>query len=442
LGSLQSEQSFFSCKYLVVLHGADTKSAAMDLDSKLVEAGLVSVQLSDFRNFAHGRHHWLAKNRNTAVVALASSPEIDIAEQTLGLLPRRIPRLLISTKLSGPPSWVPMQASIFALVGEYGKSRNIDPGRPGVPQFGRQIYHLNVFHRSKQDIEAVAIARKRRAVQFECDAASQSLSKAFSDFRKRIQRAKFEAVVLDYDGTICDDIDRFGAIPAETAESLIRVTSGGFLLGVATGRGKSVKKTLRAAIPKRQWERVWVAYYNGGIIARLDDDLQPDTKGDLPPVVHHASVVLHELKRCGFELSIRPQQITVESTKRINVRNIWLRVVQLLQRAGVDGLKVLMSTRSVDVIPIGTTKLRLLEVLNDIRAGSTILCIGDRPLWPGNDAELLRHDFSLSVDEVDGGPETVWNLAPAGKLGAAALRYYMGQLKFGPRHFRINFGGR
>ena len=37
--------------------------AAIDLESKCSESGLSSVLLSDFRNFAHGRHNWLRRSR-------------------------------------------------------------------------------------------------------------------------------------------------------------------------------------------------------------------------------------------------------------------------------------------------------------------------------------------------------------------------------------------
>ena len=48
--------------YLLVLHGGGpSMSAAFDLESKCSEAALAAVQVSDYRNFAHGRHHWLAK---------------------------------------------------------------------------------------------------------------------------------------------------------------------------------------------------------------------------------------------------------------------------------------------------------------------------------------------------------------------------------------------
>jgi hypothetical protein len=50
---------------LVVLHGAATKPAAMDVESRFTEAALGNVQLADYRNFAHGRHHWLARHAET-----------------------------------------------------------------------------------------------------------------------------------------------------------------------------------------------------------------------------------------------------------------------------------------------------------------------------------------------------------------------------------------
>ena len=48
---------------LLVLHGPATTAAAIDIESKFTEAGLGHVTICDFRQFAHGRHHWLAKKR-------------------------------------------------------------------------------------------------------------------------------------------------------------------------------------------------------------------------------------------------------------------------------------------------------------------------------------------------------------------------------------------
>src|SRR5206468_2651544 len=58
---------------LVVLYGPSVATAALDLESKFSEAALGNVQLADFRNFAHGRHNWLAKRASkTAVLALCA----------------------------------------------------------------------------------------------------------------------------------------------------------------------------------------------------------------------------------------------------------------------------------------------------------------------------------------------------------------------------------
>ncbi|MBZ5524805.1 MAG: hypothetical protein LAP21_21410 [Acidobacteriia bacterium] len=430
----------FKARHLIALHGAESRSVAFDLESKLIEAGLVSVQLADYRNFAHGRHHWLAKNPDSAIIGLASREETPLAERTLGLLPRDIPSLLIASPLSGFTSWVELQAAVFDLVGKFGIARQIDPGRPGVPGFGRRIYHLNAFHPSKSDLKSTAILRKRKSWgQIDAEYL-QELDSAFSEVCEKFRRAKFRGLILDYDGTVCDHADRFGPIPKITSKALGRIVDAGFLLGIATGRGKSVRLALQAAISKSSWKRVQIGYYNGGVIAGLQDDAQPVTDCLTTPQLQDASIALNKFKQSQFDLSIRPQQITVETRTRMDVRELWSVVAQRLEEAGVSGVKVVASTRSVDVVPEGTSKLALVRALEKERPNSNLLCIGDRPRWPGNDAQLLTQDFSLSVDEVDGRPSSAWNLAPGGVLGAAALRFYLSRITMKADHFSIRLG--
>jgi len=434
---LRGASYLLNVRQLIVLHGPQSKSAAFDLESKLIEAGLVSVQLADFRNFAHGRHHWLAKNPDSAVVALASNEETLLAERTLELLPRDIPSMLIASPASSYASWVGLQAAVFDLVAKFGDDRKIDPGRPGVPEFGRRIYHLNVFRRLKSDLRSTAIARKKKSWSRTDADYLQQLDLAFAEVCDKFRRAKFHGLILDYDGTVCDHVDRFGAIPKTMGEALNGIVEAGFLLGIATGRGKSVREALQAAISKSTWRRVQIGYYNGGVVAGLQDDTQPVTNCSIAPELQNASDALDEFTQSQFELSIRPQQITVEARITMDVRELWSRVAQRLEEAGVNGVKVVASTRSVDVVPERTSKLALVRALEEERPNSTLLCIGDRPCWPGNDAQLLTQDFSLSVDEVDGSPSGAWNLAPAGILGAAALRFYLSSITTSADHFSI-----
>ncbi len=75
-------------QHLVVLFGELGRPAAIDLESKFSEVGLASVQLADFRNFAHGRHNWLDKHlSNTVVVSIEIGQEAALASRTLRLLP-------------------------------------------------------------------------------------------------------------------------------------------------------------------------------------------------------------------------------------------------------------------------------------------------------------------------------------------------------------------
>jgi phosphoglycolate phosphatase-like HAD superfamily hydrolase len=434
------EDDFFINRSIAVLFGPDGRAAAVDLESKLIEAGLVSAHLADFRNFAHGRHHWFAKHPESAVIALASERESELARRTLALLPRGIMSMSITTRFSGPAAWVELQTVAFELVRRYGDAVGIDPGRPGVPEFGRRIYHLKAFRRSKSTVENAAVNRKIKASEQGSCLIRQEAEAAFRKLCRRLAQAKFHGLVLDYDGTICDHEDRFEAIRRETARELKRVTEAGFLLGIATGRGKSVRAALRSAIPKRQWNRVWVGYYNGGVIASLADDTEPSVDKAIRPEIEQAASRLQARSNDQFQVSVRPDQITIESSSNFGVTTLWSLVVRYLAEPRIPGVRVLASTRSVDVIPEDTSKLKVLRALTEVHAHGTFLCIGDRPCWPGNDADLLTHEFSLSVDEVDGSFTSAWNLAPAGMLGSAALRYYLTRIRLGKKDFRIELG--
>lgn len=431
------EDDFFTHASVAVLYGPDGRAAAVDLESKLVEAGLVSAHLADYRNFAHGRHHWFAKHPESYVIAVASKDESELAGRTLSLLPRHVSSLLVTSTRSGPPAWVELQVAVFELVRRYGQTVGIDPGRPGVPEFGRRIYHLSAFQAQKMTIQDAAIDRKIKAGDGRNFGSRQQAEAAFRGLCRRFSQTRFHGLVLDYDGTICDHEDRFLAIRPETARQLRRLTAAGFLLGVATGRGQSVRKALRAAIPKEQWNKVWVGYYNGGIIAPLHDDGQPKTDKAIRPQLQKAADCLQKKLGDRVQLSLRPDQVTIESSSNLDVRVLWSMVVRSLAEPRVPEVRVLASTRSVDVVPEETSKLRVLRELREVQPNGNFLCIGDRPCWPGNDAELLSHEFSLSVDEVDGSLDSAWNLAPAGLLGSAALRYYLGRIRLGKKDFRL-----
>jgi len=206
----------------VVLHGKWGKPAAIDLESKCVEAALVNIQLADYRNFAHGRHNWVAKHlETTGVVALVGPEEVEIARRTLELLPDSVPALTLDTDQDGPAGSLDLLIQAMALVGTMGAARGIDPGKPKVASFGRQLYRLRTPNRANSNrdmphigrVAATAIMRKTKCNSL-ASLSSDELHiwlQAHSAFRRRLQRTKFSAIVFDYDNTLCAQTVRSSA---------------------------------------------------------------------------------------------------------------------------------------------------------------------------------------------------------------------------------------
>lgn len=132
-------------KTLLILYDDWGKTAAVDAESKMSEAGLANVQLADYRNFAHGRHNWLDKaGDETCVVSLVTPKCNRLAARTIGLIPGSVSVVKMSTEFDGPAAALDLTLQVFQLVGFFGILRGIDPGRPGVADFGCKLYELGI----------------------------------------------------------------------------------------------------------------------------------------------------------------------------------------------------------------------------------------------------------------------------------------------------------
>ena len=130
---------------IIVLHDGWGKAAAFDLESKLTEAGLAAVQLADYRNFAHGRHNWVDKNRTrTGIIALVTPRCATLAAKTLDLVPKYTPVVKLVSGQNGPAASLNLLVKAMHAVQFFGRMRGIDPGSPVVAKFGREMHHLTV----------------------------------------------------------------------------------------------------------------------------------------------------------------------------------------------------------------------------------------------------------------------------------------------------------
>jgi hydroxymethylpyrimidine pyrophosphatase-like HAD family hydrolase len=423
----------------VVLHGPATRVGAIDLESKFTEAALGNLQVADWRNFAHGRHHWLAKHGDdSSILALISSESEAVAERTLALIPPQVP--VARLRFDGSRTAALLGSLVAALCVTWwaGMARGIDPGRPGVPEFGRRLYHLPLPKPRTQagpsllEADRAAIVRKA-GVGTDILAGRGELGswhEALERFRSGLGKTAFLGIVLDYDGTLVDTRRRFARPEPEVVEHLLRLIRGGVQLAVATGRGRSVRQELQAVLPRELWDQVIIGYYNGGEIATLAEDAVPDRHG----LLCESLVDLAEALRAQPELAAaaeqvdRPRQITLQPRHTLPEARLWDLAQQVILSCGRMDLVVTRSSHSIDILPRGTTKRAVLNRLRSQAVEGAFLAVGDRGRWPGNDYDLLQEPHALSVDEVSVDRSTCWHLGSPGQRGVKVLLEYFGRL--------------
>lgn len=428
-----------------VLHAGWGQCVAVDLESKLAEAALGDVLVSDFRNFGHGRHHWFDKRKyNSAIIALITPLEEGLANKTLELLPKDIPILKIQTQYGDEFSSIDLLAKSFHFVNKLGQLQNIDPGRPGVPDFGSKLYHLNYkrFYEQKESEEVLrkktAIIRKSRSANFESLSETDKTywETAYNNFLQQLQSTAFGSLIFDYDGTICSSKNRFIGVDPEVVKYLNNFLSKGIIIGLATGRGKSVREKLQEVIEEKYWNQVIIGYYNCSDFGLLSENNLPNKELEQNRTL---ASIFEELTKHKFIVDVnyelKPHQIIIE----IDDKNSWSKVresiIQFIIGLNKPNIQILESSHSMDIIDqTVTNKLNIVSKCVDLASLSNLskecLCIGDKGKWPGNDYQLLSFPYSLSVDEISAVDDSCWNLAKSGIKNIEATIYYLSCLNF------------
>jgi fructoselysine-6-P-deglycase FrlB-like protein len=439
-------QSLAKKETLIVIYGADTQSAAFDLESKFSEAALGSVHFADLRNFAHGRHHWIAKRAKTSgVLILVSNREFALAQRTRELLPKSTETVILKSSFSGPLASISALVDVLDFVAIAGQMRGIDPGKPGVPEFGRKIYHLRPFgtllHPPGQDPQADAIELKIRSPLRRLEPVRLKFwEDQYHRFLSRLHLANFAGLVLDYDGTLCDRGNRYSGVGENVLEALQQILESRVAVGIATGRGKSVAEDFRKKLPRKYWKRILVGYYNGAEIGTLADKSCPEgadiCSDELRPVLCRLQAY-SELMGIA-SLTVRKYQITVESAISDSM-GLWELVFSIVMDF-FPRVQVLRSTHSVDILASSTSKRNVLDRLRrDLdNPQADFLCIGDLGNWPGNDFSLLREPYSLSVDQVSMDPQSCWKLNRSGRRGSEATVDILNALRIKGRYFKVD----
>jgi hydroxymethylpyrimidine pyrophosphatase-like HAD family hydrolase len=253
----------------------------------------------------------------------------------------------------------------------------------------------------------------------------------------KAQHQSFRALVLDYDGTLlCPPAEEPARGVIDRLELLLR---NGVVLGIATGRDARIAARLRRLFRLVLQENIWLGCANGTEIYRLIDPIEScdEVCAELRPVktaLESDPILCH-----AANIKCTRQQLTI-SSKHLFSRDALWRIANLHARhSGGPGLRTVTSAYSVDILAPGASKLNLFAAIYKLGIHpDEILCIGDQGRWPGNDFELLEHEFALSVDEPSQCWSCGWNLAPAGYRGPRATLYYLETaVPTAPGYFRL-----
>ncbi len=415
-----------------VLYTPSAKPAAIDLESRFVEAALLPLHIADLRNFGHGRHHWIAKRgHETGVISLVGDNLTTLADRTSSLLPSEVAHQRID--LSGP---VPLQAMTSIIVGMHiaesaGRSVGIDPGKPGIPEFGRKLYRLGPGS-SKQDQSKLnlraAICRKSSTAEYGELTQRTIWEAAYMRAHRKFQTTPINGVVFDYDGTLCASDQRFEPLIEEVGIELCKLLTAGLKVGIATGRGPSAGKALRNLLPTECWKDVFLGYYNGSIVLPLADDRDPIAYEMSPDPI--LAALMHDPLFSSTTPRSNTAQISIRFAATSNLSPAISAARRIVKEIGVTA-SVVASSHSIDIVRGSASKLSVVDtIISEIANKDTnVLRIGDRGSWPGNDFDLLDHPLGLSVEETSSHPNHCWNFAPAGVLGVQATLYYLSRIQ-------------
>lgn len=434
----------------LIIHDRWTMPVAIDLESKMSEAALCAPLICDWRQFGHGRHNWLAKNASfSSVLSLETNETLLLTERTLSLLPTKVPQTRLSTDISGVAGTCELLLKSFVFVGALGKQVGIDPGRPGVPPFGSALYRLpapRALARTGVKVWNIDAAAQRKidaiGIREDLSEFGKSVYVAAKSYLEGIKKRKFGAVVLDFDGTTAaSGIKPEMKLSGEVEAALIRLLRGGIIIGIATGRGDSCHQNLTNSIPEPLRDLVYICHYNGASIGNLKQISESPIRWSNNPILLEIQkelardLVISKLS----EIQLKGPQITLRTETHAEKMMVEKSVRTFLSRRYPHAARLVASSHTLDIVPIGATKLALIEFLRKNYVDKhDILAIGDRGDLGGNDFELLSTPFSLSVDEVSADLKSCWNFLPRGISHQRGTAIYLESFKVKKNHFVIS----
>jgi HAD superfamily hydrolase (TIGR01484 family) len=422
---------------LTIIYSPLLRPIAADLESKLSEAALLHVQLADLRSYAHGRHLWLANRpQDCAVLALTEPSLGGLWESMRALFPSEVPTLTMALASAEPRELIGGLVAQMHLVSAVAALRGSDPARPVVPQFGQDLYYLNlptVIPKPADDIDGAEKSKYEvLGARWPSRRNHGSMQRARAEFATRMQRQRFRSIVFDYDGVLASSQRTDRPPPDTVLKHIERLVRCGIVVGIASGRGGSVQEHLEASLPPDILPKVQLGLYNGGWLADASRKIVENKQTS--EFLSHVTRIVFGLRQSGVPINhvstTHPYQVSIRFREGLSMDAMWYVIGDALRQAGLDLSSMVRSKHSVDILAAGMGKSRLLaHIIQNFHVDPyDILTFGDQGAWPGNDAALLEHKYSLSVDVPSRRLDRGWKLAPTHKRDVDATLWYLDRI--------------
>lgn len=423
---------------LTVSYSPLLKPIADDLESKLSESALMHSQLADLRSYAHGRHLWLASRPDECSILALTEPSIgNLWSHMKAIIPSSIPTLSMELDGARPTDLIAGLVAQMYLVSTFGRISKRDVGGPDVPQFGRDLYYLDINKIIPKPVEVTDSAAQSKykilGAKWPSHPNRQSMRRAKRRFVEKIQSQSFKAIVFDYDGTLSTSRESDQPPTHEVLQHIEKLVQSGILVGIASGRGGSIQSILSHNLTDSALNGVYLGLYNGGYTRSAA--IEPSISNKKSEFLSHVTRIVTRLKTLGVPIqshkTTHPYQVSIRFRNGQEIDDMWFVIADALRQAGLDPASMVKSKHSIDVLEVGVTKSRLIaHIIEDQNMDPyEILTVGDQGAWPGNDSALLEHKYSLSVDSPSRRLDRGWKLAPYSQRDVDATLWYLDRLK-------------
>lgn len=396
------------------------------IETSIWEAAICPVQVTDMRNFGHGRHAWLHHHGDrTWVFAATGDLSRDSWEVIRSVLPSQVSLIVADHDDCGRLKTACALIDGLGWIEAMGASVGIDPGKPGTGAFAHAMYE-------DESLDQLALqlsppVRQKLAAAVQIGIRSPDLSRTALAWRHHVDGLCDTAIgglVMDYDGTVVTTKERFEPAGAAIVAELVRLHHQGIVIAFASGRGKSLGRDLRRVLPRTMAAETMVGYYNGGHIRMASVDIEapgerPEPDPSIAEVVRWIEAQPNILR--PGTLDAKEIQVTVRISGLFRPE-FFFRKLSACPAVAEGRATVVTSAHSFDVIPSTSSKLRVVDVVTErVETGRAVLSIGDSGVLMGNDHSLLSRPHGISVGTVCGDPAGCWTLFGTLTTGPEAL---------------------